>query len=243
QLNVDSCSITGDVTVSSAPMFVTSPNLTLNGNMLINPTANGGGTYLQFNQSGSLLGAGTITLNANLSNFDTAYVSASGNATATMPSGRALKGTGRTYGKIAFGGVVSPSNYSTFSQIGQLDIRGPFTFASTSSFEADVASPSSFDRITGDGTKALNGTLVLRLLNGFIARPANVLPIISGSAARTGVFDSIVPPTGYAAVPTYPATGLNLSLARTCPADLNADVVVDDADFSLFVVAYDILDC
>ncbi|MFN9977619.1 MAG: hypothetical protein ACK58T_47710, partial [Phycisphaerae bacterium] len=47
QLNVDSCSITGDVTVSSAPMFVTSPNLTLNGNMLINPTANGGGTYLQ----------------------------------------------------------------------------------------------------------------------------------------------------------------------------------------------------
>lgn len=28
-----------------------------------------------------------------------------------------------------------------------------------------------------------------------------------------------------------------------CPADLNADTLVDDADFSIFIVQYDVLDC
>jgi hypothetical protein len=31
--------------------------------------------------------------------------------------------------------------------------------------------------------------------------------------------------------------------ASCCPADLNSDTQVDDADFSIFVVAYDLLDC
>lgn len=34
-----------------------------------------------------------------------------------------------------------------------------------------------------------------------------------------------------------------LYIAGGCPADLNHDGVVDDSDFSLFVVAYDLLDC
>ena len=28
-----------------------------------------------------------------------------------------------------------------------------------------------------------------------------------------------------------------------CPANFNADLVVDDADFSIFAVAYDVLVC
>jgi hypothetical protein len=31
--------------------------------------------------------------------------------------------------------------------------------------------------------------------------------------------------------------------ARECPGDLNGDLLVDDSDFSIFVIAYDILDC
>jgi hypothetical protein len=34
-----------------------------------------------------------------------------------------------------------------------------------------------------------------------------------------------------------------LRLYGSCPADLNSDGVVDDADFSIFVVQYDVLDC
>lgn len=34
-----------------------------------------------------------------------------------------------------------------------------------------------------------------------------------------------------------------IPLAAPCPADLNADTIVDDADFQIFVVAYNILDC
>jgi hypothetical protein len=34
-----------------------------------------------------------------------------------------------------------------------------------------------------------------------------------------------------------------IPLAAPCPGDLNHDGFVDDADFSIFVVAYDLLDC
>ena len=34
-----------------------------------------------------------------------------------------------------------------------------------------------------------------------------------------------------------------IPLSAPCPADLNNDGFVDDADFSIFVVAYDLLDC
>ncbi len=46
--------------------------------------------------------------------------------------------------------------------------------------------------------------------------------------------------------PPYPSVQYGSEtweLAVVCPADLNADHVVDDSDFVLFAVAYDILDC
>ena len=49
-------------------------------------------------------------------------------------------------------------------------------------------------------------------------------------------------PPGYTAN-SVQAGIVNNSFKRPCPADLNADLVVDDADFQIFVVAYDILDC
>jgi hypothetical protein len=49
-------------------------------------------------------------------------------------------------------------------------------------------------------------------------------------------------PAGYTAN-SVQAGIVNNTFARPCPADFNADAVVDDADFQIFVVAYDILDC
>ncbi len=39
------------------------------------------------------------------------------------------------------------------------------------------------------------------------------------------------------------ADNFSVRFNRTCPADLNGDGLVEDADFSLFVTAYDLLDC
>ncbi len=39
------------------------------------------------------------------------------------------------------------------------------------------------------------------------------------------------------------ATGLIAEIGGACPADLNGDGLVEDADFSIFVVQYDVLDC
>ncbi len=39
------------------------------------------------------------------------------------------------------------------------------------------------------------------------------------------------------------ADDLSLTLGAACPCDLNGDGIVEDADFSIFVVAYNILDC
>ncbi|MBY0111604.1 MAG: hypothetical protein K2Y21_02190 [Phycisphaerales bacterium] len=51
----------------------------------------------------------------------------------------------------------------------------------------------------------------------------------------------ILPP-GYT-VNSVQAGIVNNSFKRPCPADFNNDTRVDDADFQIFVVAYDLLDC
>ena len=49
---------------------------------------------------------------------------------------------------------------------------------------------------------------------------------------------------GYANLPPYEGISvLTPRRARACVGDLNSDGLVDDLDFQIFAVAYDILDC
>ncbi|MBN8598739.1 MAG: hypothetical protein J0L78_13795 [Planctomycetes bacterium] len=243
-LYAENSSISGPVTLNSgAGLRVTSAAFTHNGDMLINQNTGGSATYLYFGQTGTLGGSGTITLNCNLNNFDTAFITTESNATVTLPGTRTLAGTGRIWGKFILNGVLAPSNVSLFSPIGQIDLVNSLALGSSSSFEADIASPSSFDRITGSAPRTLGGTLKLRVVNGFVARTQNPIEIVGGSGARTGTFGSIIPPAGYSVQSSYTPTGITVALSRTCPADLNSDSLVDDADFQLFIGPYNILDC
>ncbi len=74
---------------------------------------------------------------------------------------------------------------------------------------------------TGGGSIALGGSMVIPTTPGVQSLFA---------------FSSYNPPLGGRAQ-------LILTIAAACPSDLNADNVVDDLDFQIFVVQYDILAC
>jgi hypothetical protein len=74
---------------------------------------------------------------------------------------------------------------------------------------------------TGGGSIALGGSMVIPTTPG---------------VQSVFAFSSYNPPLGGRAQ-------LILTIAAACPSDLNADNVVDDLDFQIFVVQYDILAC
>ena len=63
---------------------------------------------------------------------------------------------------------------------------------------------------------------------------SNVSLSLSGRHVRASISNSCDSATSNPAL---------LSIAGACPADLNSDTVVDDSDFVLFLVGYNILDC
>lgn len=75
--------------------------------------------------------------------------------------------------------------------------------------------------------------------NGLFECPSDVDPVTTSQGVRTGSS-----PDAISGVFAKPPTTLFAFTARAfCPWDLNNDGVVDDFDFQVFVLAYNILDC
>ena len=85
-------------------------------------------------------------------------------ADVTVDSGGLLSGTGTVVGSLMNSGTVSPGNSP-----GTLNVVGSYTQTSSGTLRAEVASPTSYDKIsvTGAGTASLNGTVTPVLLNGY----------------------------------------------------------------------------
>jgi hypothetical protein len=101
-----------------------------------------------------------------------------------------------------------------------------------------------------DGPAAVPATLNVPLTPAFVNAANALLDSGGGPIALGG--SMVIPPTpgvhALFAFSSYnPPLGgrarLILTLTAPCPADLNADTIVDDADFVLFASAYDALLC
>lgn len=86
----------------------------------------------------------------------------------------------------------------------------------------------SFDSIIGNQPDGQSGSL-----------PAGGYRLELGATANSDFFYF----SGLFADASYSLELVIVPGAGSCPGDLNNDQMVDDADFSIFVVAYDILDC
>ncbi|MBS0190367.1 MAG: hypothetical protein U0573_05620 [Phycisphaerales bacterium] len=67
------------------------------------------------------------------------------------------------------------------------------------------------------------------------------LSVANVSPADTGNYDCVISST----TPSCPAVTTQPALASVscCPSDFNGDLLIDDADFQIFIVAYNILEC
>jgi hypothetical protein len=71
----------------------------------------------------------------------------------------------------------------------------------------------------------------------------HALTIAACVPADCGVYDVLMVPACDIGALSTPASLSVTSAPSTCPADLNGDHVVDDADFQIFVQAYNALLC
>lgn len=137
--------------------------------------------------------------------------------------GGTLRGTGNIRGPVLnTGAVVAPGNSP-----GAISISGGFYGNSytqgpggTLRMEIGGTTPTTFDRLAVDGAVALDGTLEVTLINGFVPQVGQTFNIIT-CTSRTGQFASVSLPPGLQLV--YSPTTVALMLAG--PAGCNrADV-------------------
>ncbi len=162
-----------------------------------------------------------------------------------VTSGGTLGGDGLIIGDVILnGGTLSPGHSP-----GRLTISGSFTAASSSTTAMEIGGtgPGTHDQVDllSAPQVSFGGTLQLSFVNGYAPHQGDVVHLfLNGpSSVVVGTFDHVVLPEGYQASMSYGSGSISVILGRTCPADMNSDNVVDDADFSLFVVPYNILDC
>lgn len=211
--------------------------------LTINATAGGNGTYMKAVNSSQITGTGSIVLNANPGSFDTAYlVYNGGGEVLTLGSGQTLAGSGNIYVRTISNALVAPGGNPNGTEIGRLNLPG-FRFTQTPSgimaFQIAGPTPAEFDRITGSATMDLAGALVPSIINGYDPAIGTSYDIIDGPVI-VGEFATVAPRF---AAQYFPNKVRVIYTGVACPADLNHDDVVDDADFVLFVPAYNILDC
>lgn len=139
----------------------------------------------------SVSGSGEIRLqaagpgtNANLSG---------GNGQLTLGSDQLLTGTGRLVGALRLNGVVMPDQpFAPVGLAGALtaDPGSVVTMSPSTRLVFDLAPAGQFDRIDGNGTIVVGGTLEIQLADGFVPVLGQTFDLITGTAV-SGSFHTI----------------------------------------------------
>jgi hypothetical protein len=124
--------------------------------------------------------AGVLTVNNTL---NSPYV--------TVQSGATLMGAGNISGSVTNFGTISPGNSP-----GALTISGNYTQARSGTFNVQIASATSYDRLAVTGRANLDGTLRLTLLSGYRPVSTDQFTILTAGKGISGTFRTVIGPTG-----------------------------------------------
>lgn len=142
-------------------------------------------------------GSGAVRLAASSASGNAATLSA-GTGLMTLGSAQSLTGFGRMAGNLRIEGTITPDQtFAPISPTGALSLDGgtQFTMTDTSALWIDIMGPADFDRINGNGSVVLDGTLYLDFPDGYETDGPLVIDIVTGSAV-SGQFDRVVLPPG-----------------------------------------------
>ncbi|MGH7242868.1 MAG: hypothetical protein ACREJD_05565 [Phycisphaerales bacterium] len=193
----------------------------------------------------SFTGGGSILLGAEIGSESQSALSAGAGITspvATISSGFTLLGTGTIYVPVVNAGTFQAGTENARGRMLIYNTRS-FTNQATGIVRLDLFSPANSGQIVSQGPVALGGTLRVRIPAGSTIPSGASFDLISAPSI-TGNFTTLDLPSDRAWKVTK-ITGIGeqvIHLASACPADFNHDGQVDDADFLVFVVAYNNLE-
>ncbi len=145
----------------------------------------------------SLAHSGEVRLRADSPSVNVTLEGSAG--VLTLGPGQVLTGSGRVVGAVRVDGVIAPDQpWSPAGPIGTLSVSGgaTLTLGSTATTLFGLASPSSFDRIGGNGTIQLGGRLAIEAVGGYLPTPGSSFDLVVG-AAVSGQFQSVEFPPEY----------------------------------------------
>ncbi|MBI5862961.1 MAG: hypothetical protein HZB38_00325, partial [Planctomycetes bacterium] len=209
--------------------------ITNNGVLTINATATNQGTYLRTDVSSATIGgAGTVMLNANPANLDSAQMNtANGGYVMTIGPGQTVAGSGAIRITTTMQGTLSPG--ADAGAIGRIEQRQyNVTLAPIATFEVDLngLAAGEFDTFGANGAVALDGTLRVHVAAGFAPQLGDEFVILT-AGSRSGTFEQIVTPNpgpNNAWRVRYEPTRAVLTV--TCPPDIDGDHAVSLQDLA-----------
>lgn len=208
------------VVAANATVWEINVSGTLNNSMTVQVQS---GVTLQTFSGTNIEAGGAINLQNGT--LDTQFVEMLGGT--LSGSGTILTGSGPIPGQVENrGGTVAPGN-----GIGTLTIDGRFASgpAAKTSFELGGISAGQFDKISVIGDVAIDGTLVVSLVNPFSPSVGNSFTIITATGNLAGSFDFFQLPDGFNWKVNYNSDNLELVIGN--PGDFNNDGKVDGGDY------------
>jgi hypothetical protein len=210
------------------------------GTITIDPTGCGSAFAEVRSPAGATInGTGQIRLASPNSGLSARLIADGGAANPlAIGSAQRIVGSGSLQGTIDLAGTISPDNAAGSPQpLGEIALSGPtLQMLPTAAVEIDITNVASFDRITGSGTVALDGTLRVRFPGSFRPSPGQFFDVLTATNVF-GQFASVQ-------VVTPGAGGIRADVLPgrvrlvACPADVNNDGIYDFGDVSLFLTAF-----
>ncbi|MCC6358792.1 MAG: hypothetical protein IT450_08620 [Phycisphaerales bacterium] len=239
---LDSVTLTGPHQVdANSTLIIVGSGITNEGTLTVNATGANQGTYLRTDvASATIDGPGTVLLNAVPSNLDTAQLSTnSGARVIRFAADQTLAGTGAIRIETIHEGRLSPG--SATSPVGRIEQRNfSFTQTPTSVLAVDLGGTAAgqYDTFSTNGTVALDGTLEVHAINGFIPALGDEFVIVT-AGSRTGTFEQIVSPNpgpNNAWRVRYEPNRAVLTV--TCPPDIDGDHAVSLQDLAALLAHF-----
>ena len=181
--------------------------------------------------------AGTGTL--AVSNGGTMNV---GGSVSVGPRGT-VQGNSHLVGDVRSEGTVAPGLNPTplpANQIGTLQFDRAYTQTAAGTFDVQLASTASFDKLAIAGHATLSGELKVELFNGFTPALGNSFQILSAAGGVSGRFTSFDFPTILSSghsdgwIVVYSGNNVLLRYVTIPTGDYNRDGVVDAADYTIW---------
>lgn len=227
-------------------IFPTLPGGTIDNEGMMVKSAGTGVTHIQkpVSNSGSVVvRSGTFRMD-NLTDAGGAVVIEDATfqvPTLTLTSG-SLEGRGTLVGNVSGGGIIQPG-----LPAGTLQVTGNVTRSSAADLSIDIGGTvagTEHDVLSIGGSAALNGSLSIALIDGFVPSGGEAFEIVTSTGTISGNFGSIHQPEmsgSLSFVVQYEAHRVVLEVvgeAGSVPFDGDGDGDVDLVDFGMFQLCY-----